>query len=106
MKALGGIDTSLTFEIAPTTYEVSGSVQVLRGRLSGGLEGVGLIGFVKDLLRQKYSTIEMVDIQSGATIYRATGCMVEEQAWTTSPKGLVTGQFSFRGIEVSNEADI
>jgi hypothetical protein len=105
VRAAGGIDTSVTFELMPTTYAVSGTMEVLRGRGQGGAEGLGMAAFAKDLLKQKYSTIELVDRLSDAIMFKFVGCLVEDQGWEVTPKGLVRGRFSFQGLDYSNEAD-
>ena len=100
-----GIDSSLTFELMPTTYDVAGSMEVYRGRAQGGAEGLGMASFAKNLLLQKYSTIELVDRVSDQVVASFQKCLVSEQAWTVRPKSLVTGNFSFEGTGYSNEAD-
>lgn len=104
-RAAGGIDTSVTFELMPTTYEVSGTIDVLRGRAQGGAEGLGMAAFARDLLKQKYSTIELVDRASDQVMMKVVGAVIDEQSWSVAPKGIVTGRFSFVGLDWSNEAD-
>lgn len=100
-----GIDTNLSFELMSTTYSVSGSMQVFRGRAQGGAEGLGMTAFARDMLMQKYCTIEILDRVSDQVVMKLSGCVVTEQVWNVSPKGLVTGQFSFEALNYSNEAD-
>lgn len=99
-----GIDSAVTFELMPTTYDVAGSMEVYRGRAQGGAEGLGMAAFAKDLLKQKYSTIELVDRLSGDVVASFSGCLVTEQSWDARPKSLVTGNFTFEGVGYSNEA--
>jgi hypothetical protein len=101
-----GIDNSTAIELIPTSYSVSGTMEVYRGRLQGGLEGLGMVAFAKDLLRQKYCTIEVVDRATDTTVFKIIGCTVTEQAWRVSPKALVSGTIQFEGLETSNEADL
>lgn len=100
-----GIDTALTFELMPTTYEVAGSMQVYRGRAQGGAEGLGMAAFARNLLLQKYCTIELLDRVTDLVVFKFGSCLITEQNWDISPKGLVVGQFAFEGCEYSNEAD-
>jgi hypothetical protein len=100
-----GIDTNLTFELMPATYDVSGTIQVLRGRAQGGAEGLGMAAFAKDLLKQKYCSIELLDRLSDQVVMKFVGCLITEQTWDVSPKGIVTGQFTFEGLDYSNEAE-
>lgn len=101
-----GIDQSTVQEFIPGTYSVGGTMEVYRGRLQGGLEGLGMVAFARDMLRQKYCRIELVDRGTGTTVFRFENCVVTEQAWRVTPKGLVIGSIQFEGTEYSNEADI
>lgn len=105
VKRASGIDTSLTFELMPTGYDVTGNMVIIRGRAQGGIEGLGMAAFAKNLLRQKYCTIELVDRLTDQVVMKFAGCMVTSQAWDVSPKGIVTGRISFEGLDYSNEAD-
>jgi hypothetical protein len=100
-----GIDSSTAFEAIPTTYSVTATMTVYRGRHSGGAEGAGLAASGENLLKQKYATIELVDRLSNAVIAKLTECMVTDQAWSYLPKQLVTGQISLDGINHQNESE-
>jgi hypothetical protein len=102
-RAIHGIDQSSPTEIIPTTYSVSCSIRVYRGRATGGAEGLGLISSGYNLLKQKYCTIEIVDRITDQVVNRFGSCLVSSQSWDISPKGLVTGTLSFTGIEFSTE---
>src|SRR6266568_9420570 len=101
-----GIDQPQTFELMPTTYRVMGSMDVLRGRLTGGLEGLGLVASGRDLLKQKYKTIEIVDRVTDTTFFKATGCVVTDQTIRIAPKGIVVISLQFEGLDATNEADL
>lgn len=100
-----GIDTSQTYELMPTTYEVNGTLTVYRGRAQGGVEGLGMIAFARNLLLQKYNTIELLDRVTDVVVMRFDSCLITDQAWSIAPKGLVTGQVQFEGLGYTNEAD-
>lgn len=100
-----GIDQSTGSELIPTTYDVTGTIQVYRGRWQGGAEGLGMAAFGQKLLEQRYSTIEIVDIDSDAVVAKFIQCLVPSQSWEIRPKGLVVGNFSFEGLDYSNETE-
>ena len=98
------IDNVLTKQFAPRLYEVAGTLQVLRGRSTGGLEGAGLVPTAEAMLRQKYLTIEIQDRITQDIVYRALQCTVQQQQWQINARGIVTGTFNFEGITFANEA--
>lgn len=98
------IDSVITRQLAPRMFGVSGTIQILRGRSTGGLEGAGMVPQAEAMLRQKYLTIELQDRISQDIVYRALMCEVQQQDWQIQAKGLVVGTFQFIGIIFSNEA--
>lgn len=98
------IDSNTSVELIPGPFRVSGAFTVLRGRSTGGLEGAGIAATAEKMLLQKYLTIELIDRLTDQTIFRATRCQVTKQSWTTAPKQLVTGTFTWVGLRFENEA--
>ena len=98
------LDTVATRQLTPRLFEVSGTMQVLRGRSTGGLEGAGMVPSAETMLRQKYLTIEIQDRITQDIVYRAIECTFQQQQWRIDPKGLVTGNFNFEGRAFANEA--
>jgi hypothetical protein len=98
------IDNPVANQLAPRTYSVSGTIQILRGRSTGGLEGAGLVPSADAMLRQKYLTVELQDRITQDIVYHAAFCQVIQQQWSVNAKGLTTGTFNFKGISFSNEA--
>ena len=84
-------------------FSVTGTLQVLRGRNTGGLEGAGLVPSGQRMLQQKYLTIELQDRISGAILFRAVSCQVDGQQWQITPKGLVLGTFNFKGLDFGSD---
>jgi hypothetical protein len=105
VRELFGIDCSIPSELAFTTYHVQGTIQIYRGRYQGEAEGLGMSAFANKLLRQKYITIEVVDRITDCVISKFLECVIIDQDWNVAPKGLLSGTFSFLGIDASNEAD-
>ena len=101
---LSEIDTVITRQLVPRAYAVNGTIQILRGRSTGGLEGAGLMASAEATLRQKYATIELQDRVTGDIQFRALQCQVTQQQWQINTKSLVVGTFQFEGITFATEA--
>ena len=97
------IDSSITRQLVPRSYTVSGTLQVVRGRYTGGAEGAGLIPSAENMLRQKYLTIEVQDITTQDIVYRAKHCQVMNQTWRIDGRGVVTGTLNFEGLTFESE---
>lgn len=101
---LNEIDNAQARALAPRRFAVNGTIQILRGRYTGGLEGAGLVPTAETMLGQKYLTIELQDRISQDIVFRALLCQVDQQQWQINPKGLVIGTFNFKGLGFGNEA--
>lgn len=98
------LDNVMTRSFAPRVYEVSGVLQVLRGRATGGAEGAGLVASGENMLRQKHATIEIQDRVTQDLVFRGLMCTIQQQQWKMDARSLVVGTFSFDGVAFSNEA--
>jgi len=98
------IDSNITKELIPTQTTISGTLQVLRGRSTGGLEGAGMAASGRDALLQKYIDIQLVDRVTDEVVFWAIKCQITRQTWAITPKQLVVGQISFIGVEFANDA--
>lgn len=98
-----GIDSIMAYELAPTMAKVEGSVSLLRMHGTGGLEGRGIVAPFTHIPQEKYFSILLIDRGNGKTLHQADYCKVQRQSWNMAAKRLVTGQFSFIGIDNSNE---
>lgn len=103
-KAIYGLDSGEPYELAPVTTKVTGSMAVLRTQKDGGLEGAGITAPLEELTREKYFSLTLVERTTNTILFRADQCSVQSQAWTVSPKSLVSGTVSFEAINWSNEA--
>ena len=100
-----GVDYDHPFELAPGPQTVKGTIELVRKRNSGGLEGQGVSPPSTKVLREKYFTIAVIDRVTDTVIMYVEEAAVVEQNWTVSQRGLYTGTFSFVGIGWANEAD-
>jgi hypothetical protein len=102
--ALREIDSVVARQLAPRTYACNGTIQILRGRSTGGLEGLGLVAAAESMLLQKYASIEVQDRCTDEIIFSAHHCQVDSQSWKVDSKGLIIGTFNFQGLTFTNEA--
>ncbi|CAB4127329.1 hypothetical protein UFOVP75_142 [uncultured Caudovirales phage] len=99
-----GLDSLVPYELSHGQARVQGTVQILRIHGDGGLEGAGVTAPFSKLSNSKYFSILIVDRTNGLKLFQADNCKVSSQDWTIMSKQRVTGQFSFQGIDWSNEA--
>ncbi len=99
-----GIDSMTAFELSPTTYKVSGSIQVLRTHDDGGLEGRGIVAPVRHIPREKYFSLLLVSRVTGSRLFQCDHCKVTGQTWSAMAKGRMEGSFTFDAIVGENEA--
>lgn len=97
------IDSVLPKQLAPRLYRVGGTIQVLRGRYTGGAEGAGLVPSGEAMCRQKYLTIELLDRVSNEILFRGVSCVIDDQTWKID-RGLVVGMLTFKGLTFATEA--
>lgn len=97
------VDSPSPFELAPTTNAVSGTMTVYRLIDDGAAEGAGMVAPIDELPREKYFTILMFNLLSGAVVFQAEFCSVQSQTWTFDAKSLATGTINFTAIRYDNE---
>lgn len=93
-----GIDSIFAQEIATTRMSVQGSVQGLRLKLSGGLQGKDIITKINQRLFAPYIAFEVRDRQSDTKIIFVPNCKITTQNVQIGAKGVVKLNFSFKGI--------
>jgi hypothetical protein len=106
-RSITGIDTLVPFELVPLSTEINGTIQVVKMFGDDSLELRGIVGGAKNIINEKYFTLMLVQRSAtGASyiLFRADQCSVESQSWDIQARGIVTGQFAFRGIEATNGA--
>jgi hypothetical protein len=64
------------------------------------LEGIEVASMDEELLSyQKYFTLELVDKETGMTLFKSNTCALESQSWQTAPKAIIQGNFTFSAIK-------
>lgn len=99
-----GIDQYTPFELAPGQSSVKGSIDCIRLRQDGGIEGYGVAAPQSVRLLEKYFSLAIVDRSTDTIIFAIDDATVSNQTWQVSAKGDLTGSFMFQGITWSNES--
>jgi len=102
--AISGIDYNSPFELAPGPTRIKGSIELLRARMDGGLEGQGVAASHDDILLEKYFTLALVDRITDSVILYVEECVIIDQNWNVPSKNIMTGNATFEGIGWANEA--
>jgi len=92
-----GIDTPYAQEIATTKVTVRGSVQGLRQKLSGGLQGSNLRPLFTDIAASPYISIRITDRQSGEDIVLIAQAKVTRESHQIATKSTYKLSFDFVG---------
>jgi hypothetical protein len=92
-----GIDCSYPQEIAPTKIVVSGSVQGIRIKYSGGLQASSLRPLFTDIMAGPYISIRIQDRSSGEDILFVPKGKVTKEDHSVTTKGIYKLNFSFIG---------
>ena len=101
-----GINSSFPQEIAPTRVSVAGSVQGIRVKLSGGLQGNGLRSKINEILHSPYVSLQIKDRHSNDVLLWLPQMKVSSEQFSAQIKGVVRVSFSFKGIIPYNTLDI
>lgn len=93
------IDRLTPAELVPVGATVSGTIGVVRTAQDAGAEGAGLTVPIPDLPRGRYVTLQLVELKSDRTIFRADRARITRQAWSAAAKGVLTGNLAFSAID-------
>lgn len=97
-----GLDSMEATELSPTTVGVQGTIQLLMIRNDEGLEGRQVTAGLPYISSEHYFSIMLQDRQSAFIEMRIDHASVENQTWNPIAKGMVQGQFSFKGLMAKN----
>lgn len=93
-----GIDAEYAQEIAPTKVTVRGSVQGLRLKSSGGLQGSNMRPLFNEIMASPYISIRIQDRQSTEDIVFIPQAKVTRESHTMGIKSTYKLNFDFVGI--------
>lgn len=92
-----GIDAAYPQEIAPTKVSVRGSVQGIRIKHSGGLQGANLRPLFTDIAASPYISLRIQDRQSGEDILFIPNAKVTRESHSAVVKSTYKLNFDFIG---------
>lgn len=93
-----GIDSPFPQEITSTRVSVSGSVQGVRIRNSGGLQSYGARSSIADVMKSQYVSIRIQDRSTGEDLLFIPDAKITRQALSMAAKGVARLSFSFKGL--------
>jgi hypothetical protein len=97
-----GLDSSGPYEAVPTQAKAGGTVNVYRTTNDGGAQGAQLTTQFKDLVRQRYFTVALVDRVTGEVLFEANRCSLAGENWNVPVRSFVTGSLTFECLEWDN----
>lgn len=103
--AIHGIDQQEAFELAPGPVSIRGTIECVRLRQDGGLEGRGVVAPSRMAVLEKYFSLAVVDRSTDTVILAIEKTSAGAQNWGTQGRGILEGSFTFEGIGFTNEAD-
>ena len=105
-KKIIGIDSGVPQELAPTTFMCSGTLELLRTHLDGGVEALGMTAHSSQVVREKMFTLTIIDRLTDTQLFRADYCSVEDQQWSIPQKGIVMGTINWSALQWNNECHL
>ena len=100
-----GIDQVFPQEIATTKVSVSGSVDGIRTKYSGGLQGKSVRPLMLDIVNAPYINLKIVDRSTGEEILYIPNIKVGSESFQAQAKGIVKLGFKFKGLIPLNPFD-
>jgi len=105
VKEQMGLDSQFPAELIPTSYRVSGSMELYRQHSDGGLETQGAMPGGNDLYLQKYCTFSLVDRATNEILFRTDQMLFTSQEWDVPAGGVMTGHAEFVAINCRTSMD-
>lgn len=93
-----GIDSLFAQEIAPTKVTVSGNINGLRLRNSGGIQGVNGRSLITDVMAAPYISLRIQDRTTKEDIIFIPRAKIGNESHSVSAKGVYKINFSFIGL--------
>jgi hypothetical protein len=93
-----GIDSPFPQEIGPGRVSVSGAVQGLRTKNSGGIQAYDARPLILDTLASPYISIRIQDRATAEDILFIPQAKINKQDFQASAKGTIKLNFSFTGL--------
>lgn len=97
-KYIYGIDSIFAQEIIPTKMSVTGNINGLRLRNSGGIQALAGKSLLVDILSAPYISIRITDRVTKEDILFIPRCKISNESHTVSAKGIYKINFAFMGL--------
>ena len=97
-QEIWGIDSPWPQEIATTKCSVSGTIQGLRLRNSGGIQAINGRSLIQDVAASPYVSIRVCDRVSKEDIIFIPKCKISNESHSVAAKGIYKVNFSFKGL--------
>lgn len=99
------IDSDESVEFAPTSVGVGGIIRLVRDIGEGGAQGLGLMLPPPYFVRKKYSSMRIIERQTGLAMFDFEGEVIfDQEKWETVSKSLMMGSVSYKAVKYANEA--
>lgn len=102
-QARYGIDFQKPQELVTTQTRIRGTVECIRKKNDAGVEGAGIIPVEDELSSYRYFFLQLVERQTDTVVLQVPKACLVSQRWSVQARGVMTGSFTFEGIEWSNE---
>lgn len=102
-QAIACIDRSTPVELASGGTSIKGTLEILRLRNSGGIQGSGIAAPEDKVLLERYWSLTVIDRLSDSVILQIDEASVVDENWSVG-RGLISGSFSFEGISWTNDS--
>lgn len=102
--AIQGIDKAEPQELVPGNTTITGTMEIIRTKRSGGIEGAGLMASVTKILQEKYFSLLLIDRSTDSVLLYIEDASVDGYTGRAGARGIVTLSVQFEGIGWENEA--
>lgn len=102
---INGIDQSIPFELVTGVCSVNGSLEILRIRDAGGIQGPGIAAPERLILQERYFSLTVIDRISDTVLLQINEASVTDENWQAG-RGQVSGSVGFKGIAWQNDVDL
>jgi hypothetical protein len=93
-----GIDSPFAQEIATKRVSVTGNINGLRLRNSGGIQALNGRSLIVDILASPYVSLRIQDRATSEDIIFIPRCKINNESHSVSPKGIYKINISFIGL--------
>jgi hypothetical protein len=101
-REIRGVDSLTPFELVQSGAVCRGNMSIFRLHADGGIEATGMKATWRDLTKEKYFSILVLDRSTDTVVFQADKCSVVSQSWRVG-RGYVMGAINFSTMSWNNE---